>query len=80
MDIYKRIEDIIVEITGCEDIRTNQDIDLIEEDIIDSYAFIELIDTLDSVFGIEIEPTQVDKETWKSVKGISDMVSEMLAK
>ncbi len=80
MDIYKRIEDIIVEITGCEDIRTNQDIDLIEEDIIDSYAFIELIDALDSVFGIEIEPTQVDKETWKSVKGISDMVSEMLAK
>ena len=78
MDTYKKVIDIVVDITGCEELLTNQDIDLLEEDILDSYAFIELIDTLDTVFEIEIEPTQVNKETWRSVRMISNMVEEML--
>ena len=56
----------------------NNSIDLIEEDILDSLAFIELIGQLNNTFNIEIQPTQVSGNTWRTVDGISKMVKSLV--
>lgn len=79
MDIYNRVMEIVIELTGSEELKENPDLDLIEEDIIDSLAFIELIDTLNEEFDIEIVPTQMPKDTWRSIKNISKVVEEIIS-
>ncbi len=72
--------EIIIRLTGYEDLRNNIDIDLIEEDILDSLAFIELISELEEKYGIEIQPTQIPSDTWNSVDNIVKMIEKQLEK
>ncbi len=78
MDIYNQVLNIIIEETGCEELRSDKDIDLIENDIIDSLAFINLIDRLSMEFNIDIQPTQVTAEAWRTVAKITEMVNDMI--
>ena len=73
----EKIIDIIIRLTEYEDLRNNPNIDLIEEDILDSLAFIELIDELEKEFDIEIQPTQVPSNTWNSVDNIVKLVESL---
>lgn len=47
---------------------------MLENEILDSLAFIELITALEDEFNIEIQPTQVEPDTWRSVKLITKLV------
>ena len=78
MDNYNEILNIVVEETGYEELRTNQDIDLIANDIIDSLAFINLIDRLSIEFNIEIQPTEVTADSWRTVESITQMVNKLI--
>lgn len=69
-----KIIEILVEVCGDENIKENSDIDLIENDILDSLAFIELISRLEEEFDIEIQPTQVNPNSWRTVKSIVELV------
>lgn len=73
----EKIIEIIIKLTEYEDLRNNQDIDLIEEDILDSLAFIELIEELENEFNIEIQPTQVPSNTWNNIDNIEKMVKTL---
>ena len=79
MDNYDMVMHIVIEETGCEELRDNPELDLINNDIIDSLAFINLIDQLSMEFGIEIQPTQVSADTWRTVKKITEMVNDLIA-
>ena len=70
----EEILELIVRLTGNEELRENYNFDLIEDDILDSLAFIQLISELEDKFDIEIQPTQIDVDTWRSVDGIVRMV------
>ena len=69
-----KIIDIIVEISENESIKDNLDIDLLENDILDSLAFINLISRLEEEFDIEIQPTQVKPDTWRNINSIIELV------
>lgn len=73
----EQIIDIIIRLTEYEDLRNNPNINLIKEDILDSLAFIELIDELENKFDIEIQPTQIPNDTWNSVDNIVKMVENL---
>lgn len=73
----EKIIEIIVNLTGENRLKENKNIDLIENDIIDSLTFIQLITTLEDIFNIEIQPTQIAPDTWRSVKKISKMVERL---
>ena len=73
----EKIIDIIEELTGYEELREKRDIDLLENDILDSLAFIELINALNDEFNIEIQPTQVKPETWRNVDKIVELVESL---
>ena len=76
----EKIIDIIIRLTEYEDLRNNPDVNLIEEDILDSLAFIELIEELENEFDIEIQPTQIPKDTWNSINNIVKMVENLIVK
>lgn len=73
----EKIIEIIVNLTGENRLKENKNIDLIENDIIDSLTFIQLITTLEDIFNIEIQPTQIAPDTWRSVKKISRLVEQL---
>lgn len=70
-----KVIDIIVEISENEEVRNNLEIDLIENEIIDSLGFINLIARLEEEFDIEIQPTQLKPETWRSIDGIVKLIT-----
>jgi len=58
----------------CEDESVyKEDIDLIESGLLDSYAFIELFTTLED-YGIEIQPTRIDRSKLRTIKGIEELI------
>lgn len=72
-----KIIEIIEELTGIEKLKDNKEIDLIENEVLDSLAFIEFIYRLEEEFNIEIEPTQVKSNTWRKVSEIEKLVLEL---
>lgn len=72
--------DIIKDVTNYDELTIDNDIDLIENNIIDSLAFIELIAQLEDTFNIEIQPSQVQNYTWRTVKNIIEMVKEKIGR
>lgn len=72
-----KIIEIIEELAEIENLKENKEIDLIENDVLDSLAFIELIYRLEEEFNIEIEPTQVKSDTWRKISEIEKLVLDL---
>lgn len=69
------VKEILKEI--CEDDRVYEDdFDLIESGLLDSYAFIELFAILEDK-GLEIHPTRIDRTRLRTPKMIEELVEEM---
>jgi acyl carrier protein len=67
------IQQLLYEI--CEDEGVfEENIDLIESGILDSYAFIELFSKLED-YGINIQPTRIDRTQLRTVKGIENLIN-----
>lgn len=73
----EKIIEIIENITDFKELKDNKDIDLLENEILDSLAFIELIEMLNDEFDIDLQPTQVPPDTWRSVKKIVQYVKKL---
>ena len=72
-----KIIEIIERLTQYKGLKENKNIDLLEEDILDSLAFLELITELEEEFDIELQPTQIDPDIWRSVEKITEMVKQL---
>ena len=73
----EKIIEIIEDLTDYKELKNNKDIDLLENEILDSLAFIELIETMNNEFNIEIQPTEVTPNTWRSVKNIAEYIQRL---
>lgn len=73
----EKIIDIIIKLTDYKELKNNKDIDLLENEILDSLAFIELIETMNNEFNVEIQPTEVTPDTWRSVKNIAEYIQRL---
>ena len=73
----EKIIEIIENLTSYKDLRENRNIDLLENEILDSLAFIELINSLEEEFDVEIQPTQINPDTWRNVDKIIELVKSL---
>ena len=73
----ERVIEIIGNLTEYKELKENKDIDLLENEILDSLAFVELITVLEEEFDIEIQPTQVNPDTWRSVEKITELIKSL---
>jgi len=72
------VEKLLYEI--CEDEKVfDENCELIESGILDSYAFIELFSRLED-YGILLQPTRIDRSLLKTPKTIKKLISENLDK
>lgn len=68
------VKELLYEI--CEDKKVFEDnVDLKDSGLLDSYAFIELFSRLEDQ-GIEIQPTRIDRNRLRTIKGIEDLIKE----
>lgn len=74
----EKVIEIIEKVSDFKELRNNLEIDLIENEILDSLAFIELMTELEDEFDIEIQPTQVSPDTWRYVRTITELVKKLM--
>jgi D-alanine--poly(phosphoribitol) ligase subunit 2 len=77
-DVAERVVELVVEISGEEEVAEERDIDLFEERILDSMAAIELLVALEDEFGVSIAPTELERDEMNTVNKIIARVSERL--
>lgn len=70
------IKNILYEITNDKKV-LEEDINLIESGILDSYTFIELFSKLEDE-GIIIQPTRIDRKKLETIKGIEQLIKEAI--
>lgn len=71
-----KIKDLLYEI--CEDESVyDENCELIESGILDSFAFIELFARLED-YGINIQPTRIDRKLLKTPKTIEKLLNDYL--
>lgn len=70
------VKKILFEITE-NDLVNEENIDLIESGILDSYAFIELFSRLED-YNIYLQPTRIDRSKLHTIKGIEMLIDEYL--
>ena len=77
-NIVSKVADLVAEISGEDEVLEEPDMDLFEEEILDSMAAIELLVALKSEFGVSIAPTELDREEMNTINKIAARVSERL--
>lgn len=71
----EQILDIMVDITGVDDLKEDLDIELFEEGIFDSLAIVEFLIEIESKLGIKIEPTEIQREDIETPLKAIDFIS-----
>jgi D-alanine--poly(phosphoribitol) ligase subunit 2 len=77
-NIDEKIIDLLIEVSGEDEIADDPDLDLFEEELLDSMAAIELLVALKEEFGVSIAPTELDRSEMNTVNKIIARVSERL--
>ncbi len=77
-NIDEQIVDLVVEISGEDEVADERDIDLFEEEILDSMAAIELLVAIKDEFGVSIAPTELDRSEMNTVNKIIARVTERM--
>ena len=63
----------IIQTIGNNGEHVGPDQELLESGILDSLAFIMLLEKISDRWGIEIQPTQVEREAFRTVAGIVEL-------
>ena len=74
-----KVLDILEKVCGSPEIRENLDLDLLEEDILDSLGFVEMIVEISQTFGISISPAEIERSEWATPAKIIAMVESRQA-
>ena len=77
-NVSDQIVDLVVEITGEDEVADERDMDLFEEDYLDSMAAIELLVAIKDTFGVAIAPTEFERDQMNTVNKIIARVQERI--
>lgn len=72
----EKLLEIVGKVCGEELRREDLDLDLLEEGLLDSLAFVELTVALEDEFGVRLPPTEYEKEALATVRKIEKVLSE----
>ena len=70
------VADLLYEVCENKDIY-KPGIDLVNSGLLDSFALIELFAKLED-YGVKLEPTRINRDKLRSIKGIEELVDEYL--
>lgn len=73
-ELEEKMLDILEEVCGDDEVRTNRDEDLFALGLLDSMGAIELLVDIEVVFGVYIAPTEVERDEMNTVNLIIHQV------
>ena len=77
-NLEEKITDLVIEISGEDEIADEPDLDLFEEQVLDSMAAIELLVAIKDEFGVSIAPTELEREEMNTLNKSIARVAERL--
>lgn len=80
MTMREKLLDMIEELCGDEIVKEDPDIDLLEEGLIDSLDYIELLLWIEEAFGLKMSPSELTREEMATPNRIIAVVEKRLAK
>ncbi len=77
MDFKEKVLQVIAEV--CEDdvVKEEQDLDIFEAGLLDSFATVELLVQFEEQLGINVPITEFDRDTWNTPNAITDRLNEL---
>lgn len=76
LNIRQTILRALTEICGTEQVVSNTNIDLFANGLLDSFGLVELMLTIHEQLGIDLAPTEVERETWSTPEKIIEYLEE----
>lgn len=77
-NLDQEIIELLVSLTGEDELGEYRDVDLFEEEVLDSLGAIEVLVALKKQFGVAIAPTELEREDMNTVDKIIERVRERL--
>lgn len=72
----EKVLNILIEVTGNDDIAEERDEDLFEAGLLDSLGIIEVLLKIEEVFGLKLQPTDLEKKDMATVNNLVSFLSE----
>jgi D-alanine--poly(phosphoribitol) ligase subunit 2 len=79
MSIHDTVLKELERLTGTDQVRKDLNVDLFGHKLLDSLGAVELTLALSENFGIQLSPSDIDRETWATPQKIIDYVTERTA-
>lgn len=66
----EKVLDMLVEVTGNDDIEEDKDLDLFESGLLDSLGIIEVLLKIEEIFGLKLQPTDLERKDMSTVNNL----------
>jgi len=77
--VEQRVLDLLSDLTGSDVVRFDPDVRLFDLGMLDSLGVVELLILLSDELGVEIPPTDVDRDEWATPRGIATAIGRRVA-
>jgi len=67
----EKVLNMLIEVTGSDDIADEKDIDLFEAGLLDSLGIIEVLLKIEEVFGLKLQPTDLERKDMATVNNLT---------
>ena len=74
----EKVLNILIEVTGNDDISEEKDADLFEAGLLDSLGIIEVLLKIEEVFGLRLQPTDLEKNDMATVNNLVEFLNSKL--
>ena len=74
MDIRESVIEIFEEVLGSDEIRDNQDLDMFENEMLDSLAIIEVLLGIEDKLNLSLQPTDLERKDMATVNNLVDFL------
>ena len=78
MDIRESVIEIFEEVLGSDEIRDNQDLDMFENEMLDSLAIIEVLLGIEDKLDLSLQPTDLERKDMATVNKLVDFLKDRI--
>ena len=75
----EKVLNMLIEVTGNDDITEEKDLDLFEAGLLDSLGIIEVLLKIEEVFGLKLQPTDLEKNDMATVNNLIRFLQSKIA-
>lgn len=75
----EKVLDMLIEITGSDDIAEEKDTDLFEAGLLDSLGIIEVLLKIEEIFGLKLQPTDLERKDMATVNNLVEFLKIKLS-